>query len=406
MKVLALSFSIPFPPVGGGEIRTHRLLRALAERHDVTLVGFTYGQEPAQPAFPIRIVTVPWEWPSAYREMYEGDGIVAQAAFDRLGGPSGQPWFASVLQSAAMERTLDRLAALAFDVVLIEHADMARFLDRLPQAVPKVLDFHDVYSRMAERALAAAGNDRRSELASEFERTVRFERQSASACALCLACSETDAAAVRNLLLCDRVDVVPNGVDTTFFAPSGERPSRGSLLFTGTMNYGPNVDAVAYFVHEIWPLLRNRISGLTFEVVGANPTDEVGNLASDDVIIHGGVADMRPYYRRAAVVVVPLRQGGGTRLKILEAAASGKAVVSSSLGVEGLNFGAGKDLLVSDSPSGFAHAITFLLDNESSRAALEQAARRVALQYEWEAICSRFCHVMDATARMSSSAIC
>src|SRR5262249_34722231 len=128
----------------------------------------------------------------------------------------------------------------------------------------------------------------------------------------------------------------------------------GQLLFTGSMNYWPNQEAVQYFTKDVLPLIRQAIPATTFHVVGTSPSDEVRRLACEHVVVHGAVPDMRPYFRDAELVVVPLLSGGGTRLKILEAAASGKAIVSTSLGAEGLEFCPGRDLIIGDSPAELA----------------------------------------------------
>lgn len=405
MKILALNSSVPFPPVGGGVLRTYHLLRALAERHDVTLAAFTYGDEPGCPPFPIRIVPVPWQWPQAYREMNEGDPESAQRATHQLEFDPDEPWFASVIESRNMERALDLLAAEEFDAVLIERTDMARFLGKLPTHVPKVLDFHDVHTLMAIRAAEASSRDGQAILTHEAERTLRFEQRSASACALCLTCSEDEAAAVRRLLGISQVKVVPNGVDTQFFTPVDQHPVQRSLVFTGTMDYEPNIDGALYFVNDILPLIRAHVPDVTFDIVGARPTEDVMRLTGKDVFVRGMVPDMRPYYRRAEVVVVPLRRGGGTRVKILEAAASGKAIVTTSLGVEGLDFRRDEHLVVADSPENFAEAVISLFGDEARRKALESRARQAVIQYDWDGIGRQFCQLFE-TVTQASSTIC
>lgn len=381
-------------------MRTYHLLRALAETHEVTLVAFTYGKEPTQAPFPLRIIAIPWQWPQLYSEMLDPDDSVrSRTASDRLTWDIDEPWFASVLDSGAMEQVLVELAVEPFDQVLIEHADMARFMSRLPIRAPKVLDFHNVYSLIARRAAEASCYGGQVALRHEVERTVRYERRSAAACALCLTCSEADASAAKQLLGIDRVSVVPNGVDTDFFSPAdGQQTVPRSLLFTGTLNYQPNVDAVVHFVKTVLPLIRAHVPSVTFDLAGANPAADVLRLAGDGVTVHGSVPDMRPYYRRAEVMVVPLREGGGTRLKILEAGACGKAIVTTALGVEGLDLQDGEDLIVADSPHQFAQAVVSLIGDDTGRARrrqLERAARAAVLRYDWDTIGRRFCELME-----------
>jgi glycosyltransferase involved in cell wall biosynthesis len=173
----------------------------------------------------------------------------------------------------------------------------------------------------------------------------------------------------------------------------------GYLLFTGMMNYEPNLEAVRYFVKEILPLIRADVPYATFHIAGTNPSPEVIALAAEGVYIHASVPDMRPYFHQACVVVVPLLHGGGTRLKILDAAACGKPIVSTSVGAEGLNFADGRDLLLADSAPGFAQTVIGLLSNPDRQAELSRWARRAAEAYDWSDIASEFCSVMTGIAQ-------
>ena len=220
-----LSASIPFPPIGGGKLRTYHLLRALSRRHDLTLIGFTYGEQANEPTFPVRVVAVPWKQPTLYEQMYGPDSVAATRAADLLNRGADEPWCVNWPESAAMEEAIHCLSRDDFDLVLIEGTPMARFLHVLPDAVPRVLDFFDVYTRM---------NLRRSDsdaAAFEAERTRRFERAAARQCDLCLTVSETEAAAAKDLLGIDHVQVVPNGVDTAYFSPTGSEPEPTFLLY-------------------------------------------------------------------------------------------------------------------------------------------------------------------------------
>ena len=384
MRILTLALGIPFPPLGGGLTRTFHLLRALAPRHDLVLAAFTYGGQHDAPPFRVDVKTAPWQWSQDYQEMIGVDVAAAQRAVVKLTYESNDPWFVSVSNPTAMEEVLREVLRTHVDVVLLEGTPLARLLPMLPPETPRVLDLLDVHSVIARREADAA---RVGDTAArrEADRTLRFERAAAQSCDRCLAVSSEDAAAARDLLGLDRVDVVPNGVDTSFFTPS-LRPDDGSLLFTGRMNYGPNVDAVCYFVDEILPLVRREMPDTRLHVVGTDPPENVRSLASEAVTVHGRVPDVRPYHERAAVIVVPIRQGGGTRLKVLEAAAAGKAIVSTSPGVEGLPFGHGREVLVADSPSDFASAVVALLRDAGLRAELGTRARAVACAYDWSAI--------------------
>jgi glycosyltransferase involved in cell wall biosynthesis len=392
-----ISPEIPFPPVGGGRSRTYHLLRALAARHEVTLVGFTYEDAPEAAPYRVRVVAVPWEWPRLYRQMREGDEPASRSAYETLVNETAEPWFVSCVDSPVMEATLRRLAEDGFDLVWLEHTSMARFLPCFPTDLPKVLDLVDVHAQMARRGAEDGPGSEESEARQEADRTLRFERAVASQCTVCLACSGSEAAAMRTLLGIDHVRVVPNGVDTSFFTPSDGPPTDGFLLFTGTMSYEPNIEAVEHCARLILPAIREEIPYARLHIVGADPTEQVRRLACEGVIVRGRVPDMRPYYQRAQVVVVPLCRGGGTRLKILEAAACGKAIVTTSIGVEGLDFEPGEDLDVADGAAEFARTIVALARDEARRSELGRRARLVSLKYDWADIGTELCELVESS---------
>jgi glycosyltransferase involved in cell wall biosynthesis len=346
----------------------------------------------------VHVEPVPWQWSEAYREMTGEDPAAAHRAYTRLTFEEDNPWFVTVVDPAPMEEVLKRILATRPDLVLLEGTPLARFLPTLPPDVPRVLDLFDIHSEMERRALEESPPGEREARSREAERTLRFERHAAQSCDACLTVSENDAAAATALLGAARVHVVPNGVDTSYFTPSPRDPDPGALLFTGRMSYEPNADAVCFFATEVLPLIRREVPHARLHIVGAGPPPHVAALASDSVIVHGRVDDIRPHQWMADVVVVPVRAGGGTRLKVLEAAACGKAIVTTPLGVEGLAFRAGRDLLVADPPADFAAAVVGLLRDPALRHALGAGARVAACQYEWGAIGESFRQLVEDIA--------
>ncbi|MGE0702982.1 MAG: glycosyltransferase [Vicinamibacterales bacterium] len=284
------------------------------------------------------------------------------------------------------DELLVRVLRNRFDLILLEGAPLARFLGRLPSHVPRVLDLFDVHSLMTQRDVEVGAPADREALSREAKRTLAWERHAAENTSHCLTVSNEEAAVARELLHAASVHVVPNGVDTEFFAPRGGHSQKSALLFTGRMNYEPNADAAVYAAEKILPVVRQQVPGATLHVVGANPTPKVSALASDAVAVYGRVEDVRPHHQNAEVVIVPVRKGGGTRLKVLEAAAAGKAIVSTTLGVEGLAFRPGRDVLVADTPESLAAAVVSLLGDPGRRAELGAHARTVACRYDWKGI--------------------
>jgi glycosyltransferase involved in cell wall biosynthesis len=183
------------------------------------------------------------------------------------------------------------------------------------------------------------------------------------------------------------VTVVPTGVDTQKYTPAPPAsPDPPRIVFTGSMDWEPNVDAVAYFCSEIFPQIRAEFPQAVFQIVGRNPHSSVKQLASTSVEVTGTVPSVTKYLNEASVMVVPLRIGGGTRLKIFEAMAVGKAVVSTSIGAEGLDVQSGRDLILADNAKSFGDAVCLLLRDAQCRRGYEQAAAKVAAQYDWSNI--------------------
>jgi polysaccharide biosynthesis protein PslH len=403
MRILALGSELPFPPVSGGKARTYHLLQALSGEHEITLVTFTdsYRQQSdgPHPPFPIEVVTVPYHNPPLYAQMYGSDREQSEAAYRILMREAGEPWFVSCYACPMMERTLECILRRGFDLILIEHTFMGRFLPALPRDLPKVLDLHNVHSLMSLREAESKTGEEKQRLIWEARRTRRFEQKACAACQACWVCSDAEVYAARDLLGVRHLFVIPNGVDTSAWVTAEGPTVPGSVLFTGTMNYEPNVEAASFFTAEILPRIRAVIPAAKFHIVGTKPTQQVSAMASEDVVVHGEVPDMRPYFYQAEVVVVPLLHGGGTRVKILEAAACGKAIVTTTLGAEGLSLRPGDDALFAESPEAFADAVIQLLSDASGRMWIGRNARHVAEQYDWSSIGARALHLVGEALR-------
>ena len=382
MKILVINVDIPFPPIGGGLMRTYQFLKTLSELHEVTLVAFSYDKSYDSPDFPIELIPVPYEVPVLYEEMNHGDELTSKSAQNKLAFELNEPWYASYFKSAKMEDKLQSLGKRKFDLIVIEDSDMAQYISVLPKRIPKVLDFHNVYSLMAKRAF----EKNNSVDIFELNRIIKYETSVASQCDLCFTCSEKEADAVKQLLGLPHVEVIPNGVDTSYFKPTSASQLPGSLLFTGTMSYEPNVEGICWFVKEVLPLLIEKRSDIIVNIVGKDPVARVMDLASSNIKVHGGVPDMRPHFEKAEIYIAPILSGGGTRLKILEAAACGKAIVSTTLGAEGIDLEGGKDILIADTISGFTDAVFTLLQSEENRNSLQVNVRNSVRVYDWTLI--------------------
>jgi glycosyltransferase involved in cell wall biosynthesis len=265
---------------------------------------------------------------------------------------------------------------------------------RLPAGIPAVLDLHNVEYEILGRVAAGGGAPlRRLYNWAEYLKFRRAEPQLWRRFAALLVTSERDGALVRHHLPDARPVVVPNGVDTAFFhpAPPGAGPAPGAdprIVFTGMMAYYPNHDGALYFADAIWPAIRRALPAARWLIVGAEPPPVVRALdGAAGISVTGRVGDVRPYAWRSGVSVVPLRMGGGTRLKIVEALALGQAVVSTSVGCEGIAVAPGRNLVLADDPAAFAAAVVDLLRDPVRAAAIGAAGRALAeAQYSWPVV--------------------
>ena len=392
MKVLFLTPQVPYPPRQGAALRNWGLISGLAARHDVAILSFVSTRQAVEPPDPLR---------AACRvEMVPLPGRTLR---DRVHSmlTTRQPDMALRLASEPYARRLAGwLARESFDVVHVGGIEMAPYLDVVDAARPRPLVVFDNLNceyLLQQRAFLTdlRAPARWPGAAYSFVQWQRLRRYEAEVCRRAdrvLAVSDADARALRKLVPGLGVTVVPNGVDTRAYRP--KVPDRTfqirehALVFTGTMDFRPNVDAALWFARRVLPRVRAQVPATRFFVVGQRPHRRLDRLRGDPgVTLTGWVEDVRPYIAAAAVYVAPLRIGGGTRLKLLEAMAMGKPVVATRLGAEGYPVTGGRELLLADAPADFAAAVTTLLHAPEQRAELGRAARAfVEHQYDWRII--------------------
>ncbi len=399
MRLFILTPQLPYPPHQGTTIRNFHIIQCLAERHDISLLSFGTPDELAQAA-PLkaacrRIDIIPYPTRStAQRVLTTFASLLPDMAL-RLKSAAMHTQFAALLQ------------ANPFDIVQIEGIEMARFWTMYRAAAPTkqfrvVFDDHNaeyVLQRTAfesdARRIARWHGAFYSLI--QWKKLVRFERTICESADAVVACSSTDAAAIQALMQSQTsVHVIPNGVDTSHFLPSGEVCAKPlaelALVFAGKMDFRPNIDAMIWFCDEILPLVQKQLPLAHLVIVGQKPAARVKKLVRQNgVQVTGWVPDTRPYISDSAVYVVPLRMGSGTRLKVLEAMAMGKAIVTTSRGVEGIDITPNREAIVADSAPEFADAIIALLRRPEQRRELGRAARAlVEARYDWRAIVPTF----------------
>jgi sugar transferase (PEP-CTERM/EpsH1 system associated) len=389
MRILWLKSDLLLPLDKGGKLRTWNLMRHLARRHDIVYLAF---KEPAQPAADtegMREVAAQVETVTRADPPKGSLRFYADAAMHLL---DSLPYAVGKYRSREFQRRLERLLeSEPFDLLVCDFLVPAVNLpERLP--CPAVIFTHNVESEIWRRH-AQTQNRRLARwlYGVQYRRMLRFEAKTLARFDGVLAVSDVDRQAL-SAIYPDAVRqpayVVPTGVDTDYFSPAPSAPSSRSLVFTGSMDWLPNEDAMQFFCRDILPLIRAEEPQITLSIVGRAPTPAVKRLADAyGVVVTGSVDDVRPFMRDAAVYIVPLRIGGGTRLKIFEAMSMGKAVVSTTVGAEGLPVVGGEHVMLADEPTAFARTVVGLLRDTDERARLEAAGRSLVLErYDWSAV--------------------
>jgi len=409
VKILWLNAGLLLPLDKGGKLRTWHLMRHLARRHEITYLAF---REPEQPPADVegmkevasRVETITRSEPTKGTLRFYADATLH--LLDPL------PYAVGKYRSAEYRRRLARLLEEErFDLIVCDFLFPAVNLPkRLP--CPAVMFTHNVESeiwrRHAETKSDAIG---RLLYDAQYRRMLRYERRMLARFDGILAVSAADRETFARLYpgaIHQPVHVVPTGVDTEYFAPAAGRSQLSAvssqpsnLIFTGSMDWLPNEDAMLYFCRDVLPAIRAEIPEVALTIVGRTPTPAVKKLAEErGVTVTGRVDDVRPFMRDAAVYIVPLRVGGGTRLKIFEAMAMGKAVVSTTIGAEGLPVADGEHVLLADDAATFARAVVHLIRDTGHRTRIEAAARALVLaRYDWSAVAGE---LEDALIRFAS----
>ena len=297
---------------------------------------------------------------------------------------SSRPYYCREVHSKGMQEAIDDLCSTErFDVIQLESTFLCTF--RFPVNTRLVIDEHNIESELFQRMSAGERSlPRRVFNRVEHARFRRFERAWWKRADACVVTSEREVETVRTSAPDTPVAVVPNAVDLDYFAPSNTPAEPHTVIFSGTLNYRPNLDAARYLIADIWPLVRQRYPNARLTLTGSHDGVDILPLTRPGVRLLGEVPDIRPYISGAAAVAVPIRIGGGTRLKVLEALAMGKATVSTAAGCEGVAVRDGEHLMIADEASGFASRIFEVFENPGLRDALGQAGRHlIETRYSW-----------------------
>jgi sugar transferase (PEP-CTERM/EpsH1 system associated) len=389
MRILFITDYLPYPLISGDRIRVYNLIMRLAVNHQVTICAPTRSQEEETSVRHLKKVC---------GEVETGE-IKRKNLFQRLPGLAqfaltGKPLELSFLYSERLWEKVNKLSITErYDIIHIEHSRMAFYLDavRNYHSHGTVLSFQNVaveqYKSISNIHSGSIAKLRAKLFSLQMS---QWETHTAQRFHRCVTVSAND----RELLLARnpdlRIDLVPNGVDTQLYKPLPCEDLQPAILFIGTMSYPPCSDGAIYFCESILPHIRKIIGDVKLWIVGADPPPEVKKLEDDFICVTGRVPDILPYYKKSSVCVVPLRAGGGTRLKILEAMALGRPVVSTTIGCEGLEVVDWEHLLISDSPEQFAEKTVRLLTDQQLYQQISVNGRQlVEAQYDWDQIAGR-----------------
>ena len=389
MKILSISHRFPWPPDFGSKVRAFHTIKHLAARHEVTVASLARSPEEAEAAKGIA--------PHCHAYLVEKVSPLGALARMLLGSVTPQPASMAYFHSPALKRRIrDEIARVGFDLIMVHSSSVGPYVEDVA-GIPKIIDFGDmdsekwrIYTRHHRFPRSLIYRLEWAKLRPAEERLARrFDYCTCATPAELKTLEDYDVGAVGGWF--------PNGVDLEFFQPGDEPYDANEISFVGRMDYFPNQQAVIDFSTNILPRIQARRPGTRFTIVGAHPTAAVRALARQTgVTVTGTVDDVRPYVRRSAINVAPLRIARGTQNKILEAMALGVPVVASDLAAQGVDAVPGEHLLSATTPEDFAERVLSLLDDPAEHRRLAEAGRaRVESHHTWPAAMRRLDAIID-----------
>jgi glycosyltransferase involved in cell wall biosynthesis len=395
MRLLWVKGGKLLPVDTGGKIRSYNILKGLARQHEVVFLSYYPGA--ADP-----------EYDAAIRKEFPGAVTVSTG---EIGGSIGQalhyanrffrpaPYSVTKFTDGAVRSKVEELLADSrIDVAVADFLLVTLNFPHRPLR-PTVLFQHNVESALWRRNAKYERNPLKKAIFTiEAAKMYRYERAAVSRFDHIVAVSEHDRSLMLDMAPQAPITVVRTGVDVAGFAPAPGTPRADrTVMFLGSMDWPANIDGVEYFCERVWPQVLAAVPDARFQVVGRNPPPRITRFASDSVEIVGGVKSVLPYLHAAAVFVVPLRIGGGTRLKIYEAMAAGVPIVSTAVGAEGLDVEDGRDIILADDAERFAQSVIALLGDAGRRSAIAAAASATAARFDWSVIAADFAGVLERT---------
>lgn len=402
MRILWVKAGKILPVDTGGKIRSFNLLKHLAARNDFTLLSYYDGLQDKQYEEEINRIVPTVAVNTGTPESSAGQMI---NYFKRL--PNDAPYAVTKFTSARVKSLISQWdQQQRFDVLVCDFLSASLNFEKSLRT-PVVLFQHNVESALWQRQAKHEANVfKRLAFKIESAKMSAYERAAVRRFRHVIAVSDHDRELMSAMTDKSRISVVPTGVDLAEYGALTKKPrpqnDEPNVLFLGSMDWEANIDGVDFFCRDVWPAVKAAVPAAKFWVVGRNPPPRIVTRASDSIVVTGRVDSVLPYLHDAAVFVVPLRIGGGTRLKIYEAMAAGKASVSTTIGAEGLDVHHADDILLADDAESFAAAVVDLLRNDEKRSRLGENAARLAAQYDWAIISQRFENILAQAATVAS----
>ncbi|KAA3631451.1 MAG: glycosyltransferase [Calditrichaeota bacterium] len=394
MKLLVIDEEFPYPLNTGKRLRTFNLTYQLTKHADVSYLAYGDENSEAFKHFKANNITPYAVQPVDLRQ----SGLKFYfKLFANLF--SKYPYIVTSHYSQQFADKLNRLVEEEkFDVVIVEWTPYAKYIEQLTSC-KKIIVAHniesDIWKRYSENETNPA---KRFYIKHQYSKLIQFEKECFNWVEGATAVSAIDASFIEKLNLKYKPAVIENGVDLEFFHPMEKQIKPNRLVFTGSMDWRPNQDAAEFFVKQIFPLLRKEIPDIEAYFVGRKPPQHIIDLGkTEGIVITGMVDDVRDYIAEASVYIVPLRIGGGSRLKILEAMGMKKPIVSTSIGAEGLEVTDKKDILIGDTPEEFCRLVlNALADRQLADSIAQQGYELVHAKYKWSSIAEKLIHYLKS----------
>ena len=386
-KILFITTRLPYPANEGHQIRTYNLLKRICPSHEVHYLSLQRKDD--DPAAVAHLETM---CRSVQVFPIPNDHSKVRFAKDLLlGFFTATPFVVRKYFSRDLARAIEeKLAAEQFDLVHFDMLPLAQYASNIGK-VPYVLNNHNVESLLLKRRAENAGSlPEKIFFANQGKSLHQFEAGVCAQARETFVCSQIDADILKSLSPAANISVVENGVDTGFFSPGKEEMQDNSLVFVGGMGWFPNKDGMIFFMEEVMPKILAQIPDAKLTLVGKSNGVQIPETVKDSIDVTGFVDDFRPIVAAAAVYILPIRVGSGTRLKLLEAMAMGKAIVSTSVGAEGINLSADENIIYADDADAFARGIITLLKDKEKTLGFGHSARDVATgKYDWDIIANK-----------------